>query len=505
MLFLIRGPDGIITPIHAVTFQEQGAVLLLVNEKGGRAMVQARAVVGQLPWFTEEEIEGGAADPKQLAAKYEVFATRFPSLRKFLIAEADRFDAIQKRRDAAAAAQKAAAEARISAVTAATYDVASNYTIESLERLLQAADAVRSEDPTSAARIDAWAAPFREHLEKLQAGSRYLDGAWVSAEEMARRARAEREAAFLKSLDAPKITALALPAEAVHGLVTKATLAAGVAMLIGIGLIVVFRRRTAPRAAGIALLIGGPATLAVLFFLATRNPSRLPSVAPAADLHPVLTALEEAAAVNGSANPTEHTLSEAALNTFLTRHVAIARDGGAPWAVTREALAIRLLPDGASIFELVRCVGRSWIVRYDLTFRAVAGGAPIVVTDVSLGALACPGALAGQLWKSLESQLAITLGALHVSEQFVVLGSGDGWIKIGPPAPAPAAMPTATPAASATPLATGISTLTTSPKATPASSATPEIPTPTTENSPIQPTPAERSEESTATTATPTP
>jgi len=515
-LFLIRGPDGIVTPIHAVTFQEQGAVLLLVNEKGGRAMVQARTVVGQLPWFTEEEVEGGAADPKQLAAKYEAFATRFPSLRKFLIAEADRFYAIQKRRDDAAATQKAAVDARIASVTAAKYDVAADYTIASLQSLLQAADAVRNEDPTSAERIDAWAAPFRDHLEKLKAGSRYRDGAWVTAEEIARQSRAEREAAFLKNLDAPKITALALPSQPVHGLVTKVTLAAGVAMLVGIGLIVGFRRRTALRAAGICLLVGGPVALAVLYFLATRDPHRLPAVTPTADLRPVLAALEEAAAVNGDATATEHTLSETALNTFLARHVAIERAGAAPWAVTREALAVRLLPGGASIFELVRCIGRSWIVRYDLTFRSGAGGAPIVVTNVRLGALACPGTLAGQLWKSLEPQLATTLDALHVSEKFVVLGSGDGWIKIGPPAPVPVAEPSATPAtpaASAAPTATSSPAPSPSPEATPTpdtnpeaatpeATATPTATTPTTESSPVQPTPVERSVES---TATPTP
>ena len=504
-LFLIRGPDGIVTPIHAVTFQEQGAVLLLVNEKGGRAMVQARTVVGQLPWFTEEEVEGGAADPKQLAAKYEAFATRFPSLRKFLIAEADRFYAIQKRRDDAAATQKAAVDARIASVTAAKYDVAADYTIASLQSLVQAADAVRNEEPTSAARIDEWAAPFRDHLEKLQAGSRYLDGAWVAPEEIARRAHAEREAAFLKSLEAPKVTALALPAEAVHGLVTKVTFAAGVAMLVGIGLIVIFRRRMALRTAGVALLVGAPATLAVLYFLATRDSSRLPAATPAADLHPVLAALEEAAAVDGNTIASEHTLSEAALNTFLARHVAIERTGAAPWAVTREALAVRLLPGGASIFELVRCVGRSWIVRYDLTFRSGAGGAPIVVTAVHLGALACPNALAGHLWKSLEPQLATTLDALHVSEHFVVLDGGDGWIKIGPPASIPVAVPSATPAAptvSATPTATGTPAPSPSPETAPISTATPEAtPTPA-ESSAIQPTPMERSVES---TATPTP
>jgi hypothetical protein len=473
-LFLIRGPDGIVTPIHAVTFQEQGAVLLLVNEKGGRAVVQARTVVGQLPWFTGEEVEAGAADPRQLAAKYEIFATRFPSLRKFLLAEADIFHAIQKRRDAAAAAKKAAAEVRIQAVTAAKYDVAAGYTVEALESLLQAADAVRGEEPDAAERIDAWAAPFRDHLEKLKAGSRYLDGVWVTPEEMARRTRAEREAAFLKSLDAPRIAALALPADAVHGFVTRTALVAGIAMLLGLGLIVIFRRRMTLRIAGVVLLIGGPTILATLYFLATRDPARLPAATAPADLRSVMAALEEAAAIHGDTPATEHTLSEAGLNSFLSRHVAIERTALAPWAVAREALAIRLLPDGASIFELVRCLGRAWIVRYDLTFRSTAAGATIVVSGVHVGALDCPGDLAKQLWKSLEPQLAATLSALHMDKQFVVTASGDGWIKIAPPSALPPAPATESASVSPTPVATASPAPSATPKNEPAPDATPD-------------------------------
>ncbi len=519
-LFLIRGPDGIITAIRAVSFQQQGAALLLVNASGGRAVVQARAVVGQLPWFPDEELEDPALDPAPLAAKYEVAARRIPSLQKVLLAEAARFHAVEKRRADAATTRKNAAEARIRSVTSAHYDPAAGYTPESLHALLEAAAAVRSESAEASARIEKWAAPFRDHLEKLQAGNRYENGAWHTPEELAAQARAQREAAFARSLTTLQISALALPAETVRSLVLKAEMATGIAMLAGLGLIALSRRRLPLRAAGVALFAGSPAILASLFFLATRNPGQLPADTPAADLRPLMDALADAAALESETPPSEHTISEAGLNTFLARHIRIARatDPDA-WAVVREAIAVRLLPGRILLFELVRSDHRHWILRYDLAFRPTG----IIVSGVKLGTLDLPPALAQPLWKNLEPQLAAILATLPITATFTIHKPADGTLRLSPlvappPAKSPPAAPEATPVPEATPQASPAAT----PEATPEEAA-PSVPTPppaaetpapdpsanpfgpnspAAEESPSQPSTPERSEES---IATPTP
>jgi hypothetical protein len=432
LVFLIRGPDGVVSAIRTTSFQQQGAVLLLVNAKGGRAMVQARTVAGQLAWLTDEQLAvANTIDIGVLATQYELAARNMPSVKKMLGEEAARLRAEQKRRADALAAEKSAAESRIQAATSSVYDPGAGYTAEALDGLLAAAEAVRAENPAAAPRIDAWGKPFRAHLERLKAGDVYENGAWITKEQVAERARTEREAAFQRSLADLTISAVALPADAIQGLARNAAISAGVAMLVGIGLIVFARRRIAMRAVGVALLVGGPGYPAALFFLATRTPSGLPTESTPADLQPVLLALEAAA---DPATPADsQTLSEAAVNTFLARFLRIERAANPTgWAATREAIAVRLLPDRLFLFELLRSTDREWIVRYTLDFRPPGVTPPLVVSSVTLGALDLPTGIAQALWRNLEPQLAGLLSRVHVTGGLKIQNPTDGAIKLEP-------------------------------------------------------------------------
>ncbi|MDD5198707.1 MAG: hypothetical protein PHC88_02810 [Terrimicrobiaceae bacterium] len=445
-IFLIRGPDGVVTAIRAVSSQLQGAVLVLVGANGSRAVVQPRTVIGKLPWYSDEELASGSIHLGGLAAAYEASALRVPSLRKALNSEAARFRTMEKSREDEVLGRKKAIDARIQAATAAVYDPAAGYTIEALEALLRDSDAVRADIPDAAERIDLWAAPFREHLKKLKDGSRYLNGAWLTVEDMARQERAAREAAFLKSLEY-EVEGLALPADVVGSVLRTALLTAAGAILAGLALIWFARQRALWLGAGILLLAGGPVVLAAMFFLATRDPGHLPSVGADAGEQPLVAALSQAAGVDAS--PLEkHDIPDSALNAFLAHHIKVRRqaDPGGE-AVVREALAGTFSPNRLSIFELVRSLGLNWIVRYDLMIHPADGKTNLAVVRVRIGELDCPTALSQQLWKSLEPQLAAVLAATRLTERFAVQSPVDGAIQLVPittkpvsaqPMPAPA-------------------------------------------------------------------
>ncbi len=451
-LFFVRTPDRF-TAIRAVSFQRQGAVLVLVDDAGGRAVVQMSTVAGHVPWFSDEEIAGGKVDLAALATAYETYALRLPAMRKLLTDEAARFRGIvEARANERLALEKAAAD-RLAAATSAVYRPEAGYDEAALEAILSPADEVRSARPETADRIDRWAAPFRDHLLKLKAGSRYENGGWVTREELAQRVEAEREAAFRRGLD-HELPAEVLSASVVRGLVLELLAAAAAVFLVGVALVVFMRHRGRWRLAGAMLVAASPLALAALFFLATRTPDFLPGSVATDESPAVISALADAAGITPDP-PATRSISDAALNSFLSRHVRLARpDAFDPWSATRQAIAARSLPGRLMIFELVRCLGLTWIVRYDLGLEDQA--AP-VMAGVRIGALDCPPSLAAQLWKNLGPRLQTIFTAGKITGHFAVRKPADGVIQLAfaapaaTPAPAPIEPPPPAPAGTPAP------------------------------------------------------
>jgi hypothetical protein len=441
-IFLIREPDGSINAVRTVAFQKQGAILVLTTERGSRAVVEPRSVAAVAAWYTDEELRTSVNLPV-LIVKYETLALRFPPARKFLNDEIAKFRAIIKAKDEEARAKKEADEARVSAVTSTHYDPAAGYTAEQIQELLRQADETKTAVPAGVDRIDQWAKPFQEHLEKLNAGSRYLNGEWITPEEVARREKVEREAAFLKSIDY-EIDNVALAAADVHKIVFQAVTAAAVAMCAGLGLALFMRRRPGWRMGGIGLIVGAPLILASLFFLATREPSAVPHEGGPLNTETVVAALAEAAEIDPGQAVKEHTIRDAAINAFLTRSVSLRRTAITDeWTATREALAVRLMPGRIAVYELVRCAGLDWVVRYNLSYQSGSAG-NLAVSGVKIGALECPPGLGSRLWKNLESQLVTLLAASKLTARFTAQPPGDHTITLSPaapPAPAPSPAP----------------------------------------------------------------
>lgn len=428
-LLLIRSSDGSARTLRAVSTQKQGSVVLAIGESGSRAVLQATTIAGEIPWFTDEELESGAVNLSATAARYETFALIVPALGGELKREAARMRAIQKARDDAARARREAADSRLAVVTAARYEAASGYSAPGLARMLLDAEAARRDLPQFAEEIDKWRAPFAEHFTKLLSGYSYADGAWVGNAELASRAREARQAKFMAGLDY-QIGAEALPAGAAERFVKPMLVKAGFAALAGLAVMALGWRRRPLCLAGAVLLAGTSLATATVFFLATRDPALLETSVPAVEERQIVGALSEAAGLEESpAGP--HRISDAELDSFLARHVRIAGPVD-PRAARRRAIAVRFLEGRILVFQLVRSFGLDWVVRFDLSFRPGAERPEIALERTHLGALSCPEPLAADLWKNLEPQLARIVASGKVADVFTVASPGNGEIALQP-------------------------------------------------------------------------
>jgi hypothetical protein len=429
MLLLVQ-PDGSASTMKATSFRKQGAVVMVVTANGSRAVLQALTMVGQLPWYTEEELAAGGVDLKDLAARYESFARAIPGLRPALTAEATRFLKMQQTRDDAASEKAGAAEAKLAEATAAVYEPSSGYTAASLAKLLLEAEKARSEMPQAAAKIDEWAAPFRDHFTKLLSGQAFINGAWVSTEQLAREAREKRQAEFLKGLDY-QISREPFPDGAMNGMIVAPVTGAAIAVVVG-GVLVFFgRRRTYLFITGAALLSIAPLALAAIFFLATRTPALTPGEVAMVSDEPIVEVLSEAAGL--AADSTAQKISDGELNSFVTRHVRLAdAPEGRMHNAVRQALVVRLFAGRMAVFEMVRAMGLSWIVRLDLDFQTQGGKPALTLAGAKIGDLDCSPKFAADLWGNLEPQLSGIIAASRLGDQFAIQSPKDGSIELNP-------------------------------------------------------------------------
>jgi hypothetical protein len=423
-LFVLMGGDGVVSVIRAASFQKQDHALIVIGADGSRAVVQPRSVLAQLRWYSDEELASGAVPLDSLAFNYELVLKRLPAAQRgVLAAELEKIRALQKQHTDEAAAARAAARERVEKATSTVYRADAAYTREELAQLLLDAEKVRRESPKSAARIDAWAKPFRAHFENLLAGRQYIRGEWLDRAEIDRRALAARKAEFARGLD-HQLDAMALPAQAIRSAALPPMLAA-IALLLAAGIgFFFFRERIVLRAACVVLLAITPLGLATLLFLATRTPTLIPPAMSGNESDaPVVSTLARAAGVEQAA-PIE--VPDSAINAFLHNHVTFETDNRTD--ATRRAVAVRAVPGRLLVFEAVRAAGLEWIVRYDVAFRQ--GG--LAITGVQIGRLPCPGPLARQLWRSLEAQLSGWLAGTGTLEHFSVRPPADHSVSLDP-------------------------------------------------------------------------
>jgi hypothetical protein len=414
-LVLVREPGGV-TALRAVSVQQQGPVAVVECVNGTRAVVQPRSVIAQLPWYSDEDLNNEALDLRKLAALYDATARSFPSLHQVLSTDAAHFRAILDGRVKNAQAARQALHEQAIQIMAARYNPDAGYTAGDLAKLLLDAEKMRHDSPADAANIDAWAAPFRRHFLNLEAGRVYVNGGWTTAEEIAKRKLAARQAEFLSGLHY-QLDPVALSAADVSRAARAPLIILLAVMIVAAAVAVIFRKHPRVMFSGLTVCCCAPLVLAFFFFLATRRPGDMPVTADNANEKSVIAALASAAGVGDT--KANHDLSEDALNVFLARHVAIGPlPGGADAA--RQAVVIRLLPGRILVFQLVRALGLDWIVRCDLTLQSSGGRPALLLTGVSLGKMACPPALSRQIWNALEPGLAGLFDASRLQGEFQV-------------------------------------------------------------------------------------
>ena len=468
-LLLLRTPSGKARLLRARSVMA-GSVVQVQDVDGASLTLDPSAIILQLPWYADAELESGRVDLADLIGRYDATAINYPEVAAALRDDVQKFTADQTRLKQAADQRAAELKARVTAVLAERYDPAQGYAREKVVAFIREADSLTPLAPEQAADIAKAAAPWRQHLARMDAGQTFYEGQWRTAaalrELQANEARAAKAKAFEDGLTLP-LDALVLSQSQVELALAVPAVVLGALLLWG--LILLFRGRPA---LGALLVLGSLGLAAGLVSALLRRdfpwPTPPDSPGARAGVARVTRLLYLASPQNAeplSPQDREVKVNDEVINAFLQERTRINNGITAP-GLRASGLAAQIVPGGITIFERAAAAGHPVIVRYDVSIGNVNGRPQVTDDAVSVGAVSMPDPVKGWLWGGLASQLGRFIAENQVASAYTVtqLTAGEAQLVSTRPTPAapivqatpkptPRPVPTATPpmVAAATP------------------------------------------------------
>ena len=423
-LLLVRTSSGKAQLLRARSVMT-GSIVQIVDANGAARTLDPTAIILQLPWYADPELESGRVNLADLIGRYEATAAKFPEVAAPLRADVQKFTADQTRLKQVAERRASDFQARVAAVLNSHDDPAQPTSREHVAAMIREAESLATLLPAQAADFARAAAPWRQHLAHLDAGDTYYQGEWRNAaalrEFQASEASAARAKEFEDNLTLPFDTlilsalriALAL---AVPGIVLGALFLWGVILL--------FRRRLGT---GVVLMIGSVG-LTVVLALALQQRDVLMSTplfsSQAARLGTakVTRLLYLSSPQNTtplSPQDRETKLDDGDLNAFLLGRTRRKDQDAAP-GLRAEQLIARIHPGGVTIHERTTAAGRPLVVSYDVSIDTSYATPQVTGYTVSVGAVPMPAPVKDWLWESFAPQLGRFLADHHVARAYTV-------------------------------------------------------------------------------------
>jgi hypothetical protein len=459
-LWLVRLPGSSPELVKALAFRVEGSVIFAEVAGGRRQILQRQSIVGELPWFTDEELRSEGLNLPALVARYDVLSRTQAVFQPLLRGEVRRMQAIIDQRSAAAEGLRKAAGARAAVWLTEPYDPLGAYDVNGLVEKLMAAADIRAGDPALGAKLDPAIRPFHAHLSHLLAGDVRVDGVWISPEAAFARARLrqlEKASESYSGSFAIAVPRRALGAGDVRGLQLLGAVFASLFVAVGVTR-AVQSTTWVRRGSGVALALA-PFLLG-MGLMGYIGASAVPAAPDpeSALMEPVRRLTLYAFAAQ------EGALDLARARAAGERFAVTPEDLGAlilaralyvgqvdPGDAERLDLAVRFWPGRIDLLDSIRLFGRRVTFVHSCVFESDGAGA--VVTDVatSVAGIPVPSGWAEKIWGNLRDALGRVIADVRWRESYTLESVGPLEARFVIHA-APGVAPVAAPAASPTPV-----------------------------------------------------
>ena len=415
-LFIVDSgkPEGTPELVAVESEQNEGSKVVLQQSNGTKREVSKGSILARLPAspgpgdvLTRESAAKAISD--LLEAK-----SKAPALEKVLQEEVEKWKACLDKLPSAedpgalAKAEAAFAEAFARAMPKA-HDPKTDYSMEEIRQQINALEALKKEFPNRETEIDRGMESWRIEETERVAGKKKFEGRWLTPEEWEKEKGAREKAAregFLKKIQLPEVSSV---------LIGQGVLLTGLVLVLGAGLLgasflfhgamEIFKHRAWWK--GAAWLVAGGLLMGLLGEAGKRSLSLPEPLAVTGIGNPAL--LEEflwQQVGNHQPFPGEIRVSDADLNAWWQKRLRFA-----PLAVTEllvvstDGWRVQFLEGGLKLDREGRILGRSLLLRHELTLSRTEKGEEVYRVEATLGNLPLPPALVLSTWEAWMQDL----------------------------------------------------------------------------------------------------
>jgi hypothetical protein len=389
------------------------------------SLEKAREAVGQYAKF-RQSIEATVPEVEKEQSKWEKFISD-----------------VESQRQAELARKNEELEAAYQAFLARQYEPTSEYTEATLLSIAEQGKNLMEQLPDKAAEIETFLKPWIQHALYLDQGRVYLEGEWLTPEEI----RDRKIEKLNEAMEAFLREGISLQMESVVVPQTSVLLALGVSILTLVLILYIFLWLASSRGGnltfgGAIFLIFGLAVLGAYGYFGFKlfsGPTTIKEALPlAGDQQGDSEVLKRALFL--ASKPKDYQLGkddlsieipDSQLNPFLDNHLEFVRVGESDlFDMERLRFACLFFNDHVMLFDEVVVFGKSFLIRHRLNHVIDSENISFTGFQVYLGEARLPGQLAGHFWMNLREDLAKLLKISRIPEIYQISDIEEGVIKL---------------------------------------------------------------------------
>lgn len=420
--------------LRVAKIEKKGDLSNLYEESGKKSLWQTALIVKIHPLFVASQSGSYTEDQaNQAIAELEKIQQTFPQVKTLASEEIDLWKAMLSERQRVEQERKAKLEGDLQAFFSGAYEENFDYSKEALRAKIEQGEALMQAAPDKKADLEKFLSPWRQHLAYLDENRIRVNGVWTTREEIAQKEEAARLAEEKRIF--AEISELEMPILVVPQ--TSVLLVLGFVILVLVSILYLFLQLASSRGGnlsfgGALLLLAGLALLGLygyggyLVFAAPSALAEIPGLFPAKEDPESLKPIQRVLYL--SARPTHPKMApgdlspavqDQALNAYARQHLKFtSTEPDQFFDMRRTGLAMRFEPNQVTLYEETSCLGKSMLIRYQISCVQNSKQIEFNKVEVRLGNAPLPGSMSTYLWTRFQTAVDTLLNGKNVHQTY---------------------------------------------------------------------------------------
>ncbi|MDR1305879.1 MAG: hypothetical protein LBK76_11765 [Verrucomicrobiales bacterium] len=448
---IVKSGDGRLQVIRAKEVEKKDPALVITDEEDRHTARQLNMLIDIIPFYVDEDQSLPDDNIQNIVLQYDNLIKNYPELKKRLVVDRTKYQEVLDARKLQQAEKEKQKEQALKDFTVEQFVDANDYKSEDLEARITAGAQFKTQYPDTAATIDEYLKPWLDRQALLKEGKVKWDGEWRTRQEIQQiqeTRRAERLKTFIEHIK---------PAIVSNTVATQQTMTIVAIFLVASALVAlfsfyyaVFQSRIGGFLEFIMLVVsvifmGFYAFYVVRIFNAPgllaeyaiahggkAEDGAAPVEIPLDRLYKLLYISQGDTLKDLEKADLSVTLGDAEVNEAINKLVQFRQDTiSGSLGVAMEKMKFYTYPTKLRFLQQTSCLGKNFLLRYDLHFQINNDAITFYKCDVYIGDTILPSAIGNRLWLQFYHTLKEVLRAFNVSRNYQLQKIEDGKLTVG--------------------------------------------------------------------------